>query len=265
MRGSKVREVVGIEIPTLKTEKVEVWVKGISPIIPRAFAEKAWRELLAPARKSRADRDQNLKHEPLMEFRESMAKRKDDGPTRLVISAGAFKRSIVDVAPRLPGVNKTELAQLVWVEGMDLDIYGIPELYMTMVRSADMNRTPDVRTRGVLTDWCCKLTIKVVLPALNGDKIMQLLTYAGQLIGVGDWRRQKGGNFGCFACVSEKDCASLMKTCGRAAQDKALETPRFFDEQSEELFGWFYAEMGRRHDGDKLKAGKKAPKAEAAG
>jgi len=264
MKG-KPREVVGIEIPVLKTERVDLWVKGTSPIIPRAFADKAWKELLAPARKSRADREQSLKHEPLMEFRESMAKNKESGPTRLLLPAGAFKRSIVDVAPRLPGVNKTELSQLVWVEGMDLDLYGVPELYMTMVRSADMNRTPDVRTRGVLREWCCKLTIKVVLPALNGEKVVQLLTYAGQLIGVGDWRRQKGGNFGTFEVVSERDCSALTRNCGRAAQDAALKTPRFHDDQSEELFRWFYAEVGRRHDNGKLRADRKNVKDEAAG
>ena len=155
------------------------------------------------------------------------------------------------VAKRVPGSSGAEINQLTWVEDDYVDLYGIPQLYMAVVRSAGINRTPDVRTRAIVPAWCCKISVTYVVPQLSADTIVRLLSAAGLLNGVGDGRQEKGAfSFGQFVLVGRDDEAvdTLMRTCGMAAQDGALESPTYYDQETEELLTWFNQEMSKRDE-----------------
>ena len=67
--------------------------------------------------------------------------------------------------------------------------------------------------------------------------------------GIGDWRTGKGsGTFGQFRIVEKGDAEykHILKHGGRKAQKAALETPDFYDQESEELFGMMAVEAKRR-------------------
>ena len=87
------------------------------------------------------------------------------------------------------GTNKTQIGRLVWVKDYTCDLYGVPELFMSVVRSADMNRTPDVRTRALLREWCLPVTIQFVKPQMTENAILQLLSNGGIIVGVGEGNR----------------------------------------------------------------------------
>ena len=77
---------------------------------------------------------------------------------------------------------------------------------MSITRSADKNRTPDVRTRAILPEWACKLRIAYTKPILREQAIFNLLAAAGLQSGVGDWRQEKGsGSYGAFKLVNADD------------------------------------------------------------
>jgi len=237
-----------IEVEPLKVGSMNVWLKGITPMIHNRMAGKAMRELLFPkGRKTTAEKQQLLKHDPMNEYRNSMTFQPGSGKTRIVFPAPAVKGALATAALETKGTNKTQIGRLVWVKSYSVPVYGVPQLFMSVVRSADMNKTPDVRTRAIFAEWCMPVTIQFVKPQLSEQAIMQLLCNGGIIVGLGDFRQEKGkGNFGQFEVASEAECKSIVKNGGRVAQDKAIDDPTCFDADTEELLGWFQTEVGAR-------------------
>jgi hypothetical protein len=68
-------------------------------------------------------------------------------------------------------------------------------------------------------------------------------------MGVGDWRPQKGsGTFGRWRIVEpdDKEYLDIIKTGGAEAQQAALDDPAPYDDETEELLGWYDVEVKRR-------------------
>lgn len=240
-----------ISVLEISQGKVEVAVVGKKPLIFNRMAAKAQRELLLPkGRKTAADRAQTLKHDPISEYRNSVYRNAGDmRPTRLCFPAPAFKGCMMTAALDLPGTKKTEIGRLAWVEDYSIDMYGVPQLLMSVVRSADMNKTPDIRTRAIVPEWACTMTIAFTRPKLSARAVLNLLAAGGITCGVGDFRQEKGkGSYGQFRIVEEKDkdFQRIIKNGGRAAQDKALENPVCFDAESDELLTWYLQEVAKR-------------------
>lgn len=240
-----------IQIVRIETGSVTFSVLGQTPLIYNAMSQKVRQGLLSPPpKKNASEKASTLKHNPLQEYRDSVYRtRSDKAPTRLVFPAGAFKKAFAGAATDVPGVQRAPLARLTWVEGTDIAIYGIPQMYMAVVRSSDMQRTPDVRTRAILTEWAAHVTISFQRPILRDKTVADLFAFAGKVRGIGDGRVEKGAlNFGMFAPVSsdDPDFARIVATQGREAQDAALESPEFYDTETEELYSWFVAETARR-------------------
>lgn len=239
------------EINVLRVNEgsVEFCVLGTTPLILNRMSEKAKRELLLPRKKTAADKAANLKHDPFAEFRASAyLAGGDQVPTRLLTVASAFKKALSSAALDIPGAAKAQIARLTWVQGDYLCVYGLPRLFMAVVRSADMNRTPDVRTRAIVPAWAARLTIAYATPMLREQAVANLLAAAGIMRGVGDWRPEKGaGSYGKFELVSEDDPRFLeVLRMGREAQDEALAHPEPYDAESAEMLTWFTDEAERR-------------------
>jgi len=148
----------------------------------------------------------------------------------------------------LPGVKGAQIGRLVTVVGHRVPLWGGAKLLMAVTRSADMNKTPDIRTRAISPEWGTIITISYVRPLITEKTIVNLLSTGGQSAGVGDWRPQKGkGSFGQFRMVNvdDPDLLSVMKL-DRAVQRDALEEADPYDEESAELLGWFQEERKER-------------------
>ena len=238
-----------IQVDPIKRETIRVAVLGVTPLICNAMSEKARQQLLFPSqRKNAAERASSLKHTPLDEFRASIYRLPADDAETLVAMLGTmFKQTMMTAALRLPGAAKSAIAQLCWVSPERVPVYGVPQMLMSVVRSADMNRTPDIRTRTILPRWACTLDITYVVPLLNEKTVMNLITAGGVLSGIGDWRPQKGGTNGQFEIVAPTDETFLeILKDGRAAQVEAMANPEFYDEETGELYGWFEEEAQSR-------------------
>ncbi len=239
-----------ISIIEVQQGRFEVCILGKSPLILNRMSEKAARELLLPRKKTAADKAANLKHNPPEEYRASAYKSTGaNDPTRLLMLSTAFKGAMRSVATDIPGAAKAQIGRLTYVAGDYVPIYGVPKLFMSITRSADMNKTPDVRTRAIVPEWACRLSVTYVKPILREKDVVNLLAAAGIMRGVGDWRPEKGaGAYGQFSLVSDmdKDFVRVVKTGGRVAQDKALADPEPYDVESAELLAWFTEEAERR-------------------
>lgn len=237
--------------------EAEFCLLGRSPFIFHRMSEKARQSLLYPraGRMGTAEKATNLKHSPLEEYQDSVYRfRDDDHPTRLKFPSNAIKKAVANAALDIPGAAKTEIGRLVVAQWQDLEMFGRPELGMMVVRMAGIQKTPDIRTRAILPKWATRVTLKYMMPKLNYQSIANLLAAAGMIVGIGDGRQEKGTfSFGQFEIVTENDpeYKAVMKE-GRRVQDEALASPEFFDEETEDMYRWYYSERERRgKDSDK--------------
>lgn len=239
-----------ISVLEVQTGRIQFAIVGTTPLILNRMSEKVLHELLLPrGRKTAADKAAVLKHSPLDEYRASAYRSRDDtSPTRLQMLSTAFKSALRSVAVDMPGAAKAQIGRLTYIDGDYVPIYGVPQLHMSVTRSADMNKTPDVRTRAIVPKWASIVAITFVQPILRESEVARLLAAAGIMRGVGDWRPEKGsGSYGQFRItgMADPEFVALLKE-GREAQDAALKSPECYDAETEELLSWYQAETNRR-------------------
>jgi hypothetical protein len=239
-----------INIQPLKVGVIKLRIIGMTPLYQNRMASKAKQQLLVGGqRKSKADRA-HIKHQPEAEYRDS-AQTLPHGPTALGINVIAVKAAMATAALETAGLTKTSAQRLIYMPGDFAPLYGTPQLKMDVVRSADINKTPDVRTRCFVPRWGAEIEIKFVTPQLSASSVINLLCNAGVLVGVGDFRQEKGkGNFGSFRVLAEgeKDAEwdVLVKEHGRKAQLAALKDPEYADQDTADLMEFFFSEVKRR-------------------
>ena len=250
MAVKKVAAQTEVQIIKVSTQSITFCVLGRTPLIFNSMSGKAMRDLLLPkGKKTTAEKASTLKHDPVSEYRNSMYKLGDGNETRLYIPASAMKKAAMTAALDLPGAKKTEIGRLLWVEGDKIPVFGQPKLFMTVVRSADMNRTPDVRTRAILPEWAAQFTVTFNTVKLGVNAVSNLFAAAGVTSGVGDFRQEKGaGNFGQFEVANPDNpkFKALVAGYGAKTQDAAIQNPGCWDATSEELLGWYTEEVARR-------------------
>lgn len=239
-----------LEIPVLKMATATVRIIGATPMFQNRMAQKAAQQLLVGStRKTKADRA-NIKHDPLAEYQASM-EQIHDGPTALGLRVVAVKASMCTAALETAGITKTSAQRLIFMPGDLVPLYGTPQLRMDITRSADINRTPDVRTRAFLPKWGAELTIQYVTPQLSMSGVATLLCNAGILVGLGDFRQEKGkGAFGSFRVITpdqqDDEWDDLIANHARMQQLRAIAKPEFANAETEELMTFYDGEVRRR-------------------
>lgn len=242
-----------ITVSEIRMTTMKFNLVGVSPLMPHSPSAHAKGQLLFPApKKNAAERATSMKHEPFDEFREACYAFDDNDAdaTRLCMPGSAIKAAIRDVAVDMIGTKKAQIGRLTMVLGNKLPLFGVPTVNTMLVRSSDMNKTPDVRTLPVLKRWAIpNVTVRFVDSLIKQASIANLMANAGIIVGIGDGRPQHGYfDFGMWRCCGDDDreLREIMKLGGRAAQERALADPEYFDLESEKLLTWFLDERKRR-------------------
>jgi hypothetical protein len=239
-----------IVIQPLKQGVIRLRIIGTTPLYQNRMAAKSKNQLLVGGgKKTKAERA-HIKHNPEAEYRDS-AQMLPSGPTALGINVIAVKAAMSTAALETPGLTKTSAQRLLFMPGSFAPLYGTPQLKMDVVRSADINKTPDIRTRCFIPHWGSEILIHFISPQLSATSVINLLINAGILVGVGDFRQEKGkGSFGSFRVLaeSEKDAEwdELVAKHGRKAQLAALKDPEYADDDTRDLMEFFFSEVKRR-------------------
>lgn len=251
------QQVLEVERSELNLGEIDFYIIGRTPFLMNSMSMKAVHELLLPsAPKARGARAEGLKHDPLVEFRGAAHKWDDrhDRPTRLRFPTSGFKKALATAALRVSGTSKTEMLQLILIptDAAFVDVYGIPEMHMSVVRSSGMNRTPDIRTRAIIPEWCAKVRFQYMQPNVSAKVIFKLMSTAGVICGAGDDRAEKGGSMGRWEIVEadDKRWEAIAKAGSRAEQDAALLAPQQYDVETAELYEWFVEERASRREED---------------
>ena len=241
-----------MEIHALKQGRIKLRMIGQTPMYFNSMGAKAWRDLLVGGGKKTAAEKKNIKHNPEQEFRDSVYK-KSTGDTYLCFPAAGVKGAMATAALETEGIKKTSVQRLIFLPESQIQVWGKPYLKMDIVRSADMNKTPDVRTRAYLPNWCAEVDIKFVTPTLSAFSIVSLLQNAGTIVGIGDFRQEKGrGSYGTFSVASSEEMGEQEEIWdditqeAREVQELAMEYPECADDQTRELMQFIQEERLRR-------------------
>lgn len=240
-----------IEIMEVQKGQVQFCILGSTPLIYEAMSFKGKCQLLAPGKsKTQAEKQQTMKHQPVQEYRESVYRLMDPtAPTYLAAPSAWFKKAMIGSAIDVPGATKSAMGRLCWVLGESSPLYGLPTLKMDMVRSGDMNRTPDIRTRACVREWATIIMVEFARPQITEKTITNLMAWAGIIRGVGGWRPEKGsGQYGQFRLVgpTDADFKRLVKMGMRAAQVAAMASPVCYDDETQRLYDYVQEETQRR-------------------
>lgn len=225
-----VKTETAIKISALKKSEIKLILVGQTPLYYNAMTTKVKQQLLAGGGKKTAAEKREIKHDPENEFRASVYTH-DANETLLCFPCGGIKKAMATAALHTDGIKATELRRLITVMGNNASVWGKPLLKMDVVRSADINRTPDIRTRAYLEEWCAEVRISFTTPYFSNRSIVSILANAGMIVGIGDFRQEKGaGNFGMFDVTSEgsKDLQGYVaeiKKNNRQVQIDALANP----------------------------------------
>lgn len=241
-----------LQIDALKQGRVTLRMIGSTPFYFNAMSAKAKRSLLIGGGKKTAAEKKELKHDPETEFRDSIY-RAPHGDTLLCFPAPGVKAAMATAALETAGVTKAAVNRLIFLPEQKIRVWGRPFLKMDVVRSADINRTPDVRTRAFLPQWCAEVDIAFVTPTLSVHSIVSLLTNAGTVCGLGDFRQERGkGSYGTFAVTGSEDMGDWQEAWdkitaeGRDVQQEAMDDPVCADQDTEDLMELLEEERARR-------------------
>jgi hypothetical protein len=241
-----------LKIDPLKRGRITLRMIGNTGLYFNAMSAKALRSLLIGGGKKTAAEKRDIKHDPEQEFRDSVY-RAETGETLLCFPATGVKGAMATAALETKAVTKASVKRLIFLPEARVRIWGKPYLKMDVVRSADMNRTPDVRTRAFLPEWCASVDVAFVAPTLSAHDIGSLLSNAGLIVGIGDFRQEKGsGSFGTFSVHSEKMDADAQEAWDRITADArdvqtaAMEAAEPADAETRELMAILRQERMRR-------------------
>jgi len=246
----KEAETAEIKVIPLRRATVKLRIIGTTGLFQNRMSNKVKQGLLAGTRKKSKAERLDIKHDPRAEFRSSM-EWMHAGPTALGLRVVAIKAAMCTAALETPGLTKTSAQRLLFMPGDLTPLYGTPKLRLDVVRSADISRTPDVRSRAYLPKWGAEIDISFIVPQLSVASVVNMLCNAGVLIGVGDYRQEKGkGAFGSFRVLGEgekdKEWDDLVKNHGRRVQEKAIKSPEYADSDTTDLMDFLDREVTRR-------------------
>src|SRR3990167_9542624 len=177
MAVKKAEKATEISVQTLKQGHVRLRIIGMTGLYCNRMAKKAKEQLLTGGRKKTSTEKLNIKHHPLDEYRDSVELLRE-GPTALGIKVTAIKGAMCTAALETAGVTKTSSQRLLFMPGDYAALYGTPAVRIDVVRSADINKTPDVRTRAYLPVWGAEIDIKYITPQLSISAVTSLLCNA---------------------------------------------------------------------------------------
>ncbi len=188
-----------VEIIRNQVSSFAITIVGESPYIQNNFSQKAMEQMLAKHVGKTIERGVKVPSQVLADAQILNM----DG--KVCIPPTAIKKAMLTASTLFKGLKKTHLRQGIFIAAQSIPIEFkamIPRL--DMVRTSGMNRTPDVRFRPQFNDWKATFVIRYG-DVVSSDVVLNLLEGAGR-VGIGEWRPEKDGTFGCFRV----DAASLM-------------------------------------------------------
>jgi hypothetical protein len=186
-----------------------------SSLIVHNWSAKAFKEILAKQMGFDPKLFQGRK-DAFQEFLGSLYKDRLTG--EMQIRSIMFKASMLECIRMVPGVNRKDAMQGISIIGEFAPLYGMPTNRLDAVKIGPWNdRVSDLRFRAEYHEWMTILHFKFDPKLISEEAIVNLLDKAGTIVGVGDWRPDKGGTSGTFEVLrgGQKAMDAMVKRLGR--------------------------------------------------
>lgn len=211
-----------VKLPALEIRRLEVRVRGVTPLIVNAFSAKA-KQQMADKQQKKAKLAKEAK-DPVELF--NAARYVIDGKD--AVSAITIKKSVMTAAV-FGDEMKTRVGMSLFVRGNlangdYVEILGPkPRMREDVVRVGTMTKTADLRYRPEYTNWKLKFVVEFNNRVLTAEQVLNLVSIAGFSCGICEWRPQKGGgDYGRFE-LDMKDVKTAGPDDVADVTDKAAE------------------------------------------
>lgn len=188
---------MAVTLKPIKQSTFSFWIKGMSPLIQHAWSQKG----LDMMRMTAAERKKQVKtaRNP-EELAEGACYYTDDGEHGIPLLA--FKASLISAAHKDFGLEKTLLRKAFFIPSTDSGSVTAMETDGPYIIREDIVRVganqTDLRYRPQFNSWRVNIVCQVDSELLKDQDIVNLVNRAGFSVGIGDWRPEKGGEFGRF-------------------------------------------------------------------
>lgn len=201
-----------ISIDSIKAETLKVPIIGTAPLIIHRFSEKAKRQMLDAMQGRAVPREPK---DPDAEYEAAAYRLKDGG---YGFPANGFKAATIS-AVRFYGRSVTMVGcnQFMFFDGeLSEDGRKMARIEGTPRRREDFVRLKrsgtDLRYRPEWPEWSTTLTIVYVTSALTRGSVLSLVDAGGMGVGVGEWRPEKGGDFGTYKIDTNREVQVIPRT-----------------------------------------------------
>lgn len=194
-----------VVIDKLQSETIEVPILGTTPLIMHKWSQKAKIQMLEAQqgkKKPRGSRD------PQKEYEDSIY-RTDDG---YGFPALAFKAATVGAARFFAGkLTMVQTRQMLFFHGVPADdryqllvpIEGEPRMREDPVTIG--RGSGELRFRAEFPKWSTTLKVTYITSSIDRGSVLSLIDAGGMGCGVGDWRPERGGEYGMFEVDPSRD------------------------------------------------------------
>lgn len=205
-----------IVIPEIHREEVIIRLVGDSPLLVHKWSEKA-KKMILDKQTQRAKTKAHDIREPFRDFIDSLywisgepaedekneegwLRAIESGECRFGFPAVAFKSAAIDGAYRHGAIPNKVGSRAAFVV-LPADLAEIRCGHPPVMREDTVtvgNGMPDLRYRACFMDWYVDLTVNYDPGMISLEQLLNIFNIGGSSCGIGEWRIEKGGNFGMF-------------------------------------------------------------------
>ena len=226
-----------IVIEPIKLVKTEVVLIGETPLLVHAWSEKSKRMMLESQQKLNKAKKAKPVRDPFSEFMHAAywitEMPKEDTPEAFeeAVADGAkfgFKTIAIKEATLAAAYRAGYIPNQVGMRcnfylnstdyyngdpGMELAAIETPEppfLREDPVKIGGASKTADLRYRPEFRNWRIRVKITLIdTGVFSMSSIVNALNLAGQMNGIGEWRMERGGDFGRFHVATDEELREL--------------------------------------------------------
>jgi hypothetical protein len=202
---------MALELKPILPKVISFWITGNSPMIQHAWSDKGLRMM----RMTAAERKKQPKvaRDPESEAMDAMYKTEDGEPGLPML---AFKSALIAAAHKDLGIEKTLVRKALflpaWAYGAGLIA---PMQCSDPIIREDIVRVgagqTDLRYRPEFSRWRVNVIVEIDSDLLNEQDVINLINRAGFSVGIGEWRPEKGGEFGRFEFDTSMPIAEVSR------------------------------------------------------
>ena len=190
---------MALQLKPIVPKTIAFNIIGTSPLIQHAWSPKGLRQMrMTPAERKKQPKEVR---DPEKEANSAMYRTSDGAPGFPMLS---FKASLIGAAHKDLGIEKTVVRKALFLpshaygDGLiaPLIFDGEPEIREDIVRVG--SGATDLRYRPMFHQWGVRVIVQIDHEILNEQDVVNLVNRAGFSVGVGEWRPEKGGEYGRF-------------------------------------------------------------------